>query len=172
MNYEAYIGRGVHKVTNKDRPVTTLDNISEWVDNIYCIEAGDNVYTADKVLGGRDGVANAQAQALTNRTNFLKDAVMQLVDYVGALRAAIQPHLQNVKAIVVQKSAPADPYNYVWLKTTQNFTDPAVKLTFANGSSVSNPIFRVEFVPRGTVYIRTDGITGELGDISFHSFDD
>ena len=52
-----------------------LDEQIQWEDEIYLIEK------QDKVLGGKAGVINIQAQQLANRTAFLKSAVDTLGDY-------------------------------------------------------------------------------------------
>lgn len=43
-----------------------LSEVSAWENNVYQIE------TADPVLGGPNGIANQQAKALANRTQFLR----------------------------------------------------------------------------------------------------
>ena len=173
MNYEDYRGRGTHKVTNRDRPVTTLENISEWVQDVYCLEGEDNIYTADKVLGGRDGVSNAPIQALTNRTTYLKDAVVKLTEYIRALQIATQTLLDNVKSVIVSKSAPSDTVHQAWIKVANNVNyTTGFKLVLANGNVISNPIFRVTLENGRVIYIRTDGVNGDLGDIDFNQFEE
>ena len=166
MDYTTYVGRGVHKVTNRDRPVTTLENISEWVDEIYCLEAGDNVYTPDKILGGRDGVANAQAQALANRTNYLRETVLKCVAYVNALQNALSAHLSNVKAALVAKTDPADN-KYFWMKSTKNLASITFKFTLADGRVIDLPVLRLSLETGRVIYVRTDGTSGDLSDITF-----
>ena len=167
MDYTTYEGRGVHKVTNKDRPVTTLENISEWVDDIYCIAAGDNVYTADKILGGREGVANAQAQALANRTNYLRDTVLKCVAYVNALQNALSAQLSNVKAAIVAKT---DPNNdkYFWMKADRNLESTSFQITLDGGRVINQPVIRLVLENGRVLYIRTDGTSGDLSDIDFN----
>lgn len=50
----------------------------DWVDGVYQIE------TTDRVLGGVDGTANAQAKALASRTAYLKAAVESAQDDADA----------------------------------------------------------------------------------------
>jgi len=49
--------------------MTKINESGQWVDSVYQIQRGD------KVIGGRDGVANIQPQQLANRTQYLKQAV-------------------------------------------------------------------------------------------------
>lgn len=166
MDYEAYIGRGIHKITGRDRPVTTLPNDVEWVENIYCLEAADNVYTADKVLGGVDGVANAPIQALTNRTNYLKDTVFKLLAYVNALQNALSAQLDNVKAAIIQKT---DPNNskYFWMKADRALNTSSFKITLADGRIFNQPVLRLTLETDRVIFVRTDGVSGDLSDINF-----
>ncbi|MDR8481542.1 hypothetical protein [Serratia nevei] len=49
--------------------MTKINESGQWVDSVYQIQRGD------KVIGGRDGVANIQPQQLANRTQYLKQAI-------------------------------------------------------------------------------------------------
>ncbi|VXA84075.1 Phage tail protein (fragment) [Aeromonas veronii] len=52
--------------------MANVQEIANWESGIYQIE------TTDPVLGGPNGIANAQAKALANRTAFLKQQIEQL----------------------------------------------------------------------------------------------
>lgn len=49
--------------------MTKINESGQWEDSVYQIQRGD------KVIGGRDGVANIQPQQLANRTQYLKQAI-------------------------------------------------------------------------------------------------
>lgn len=52
--------------------MANLTETGAWVDGIYQIE------TVDRVQGGPDGTSNIQAQALANRTAYLKQQLADL----------------------------------------------------------------------------------------------
>ena len=138
MDYAKYKGRGVRKVDNATRPITFLDNNAEWVENIYCLEAEDNIYTADLVLGSRDGVANAPIQALANCTNYLKEIVMKVLAYFNALQNALSAQLDNVKAAIIQKPIPM-PTNTFGCKPIARSTPPKSPSLSTTGASLISP---------------------------------
>ena len=172
MNYESYQGRGVNRATNRDRPVTYLPNTSEWVTRIYCLEGEDNIYTADKVLGGLDGVSNAPLQALANRTYYLYEQMSKMLEYLRALRESLSAELSNVKAVVAQKTEPADKEYTVWLQTTQNFTSPTFTFTLADNTTAVNPVLRATLEDGSYLYLRFDGISGDIPDLDATAFED
>ena len=171
MDYSVYKGRGINKVTHVDRPITYLANQSEWVDRIYCIEAEDNVYTADKVLGSTYGVTNAPIQALANRTYYLKEYVDRLTDHLNALLIAISPQLSNIKAIVVSTTAPTDTEHFAWLNYGVNVDQPTFKFTFDNGTTTTNPVLKLTLENGRIVYLRTDGNSADITPITTDTFE-
>ena len=61
--------------------MSNIEAKPEWAD-VPQIEVGD------RVRGGKDGPANKQAQALANRTEIIKSAVLSYPDYAAAAAAA------------------------------------------------------------------------------------
>ena len=166
MDYSTYRGRGVRKSDLAQRPIVTLPNVSEWVDDVYCINAEDANYTADEVLGDPDGVTNAPIQALANRTNYLRTRVEQLTDFLSTLYKLSSEGLSMVKAIRVQTSA-VSSMSDAWLQYRSNLTTPTFKIVCSDGTTFNNPNFRVVVSePHSATYVlRTDGISGDIDPI-------
>lgn len=167
MDYSTYKGRGRNKISGAERPVTYLPNVAEWVSKVYCIECDNEIYSADDVLGGVNGVDNAQGQALANRTYFLKENVIRLMTVVSAMQLVLSPMLTTIKKFSIQPDAPTDWEHESWLQledsaeTRQLYAQiegklPTIKLTLTNGQTITKPIFNIELDDGRTFYIRTD----------------
>lgn len=167
MDYSTYRGRGKDKITGELRPISYLPNVSEWVGRVYCLEDESDRYSADDVLGGLSGIDNAQAQALANRTYFLKDGFVRLAEIITAMQLALEPTLTTIKNLAVQELEITDYKHQAWMgmgsdPDARSFyssfagTIPRVSFTFSGGSVV-NPIIEISLENGKTFFIRTDG---------------
>ena len=168
MDYNTYQGLGHDKYSGFTRTLTYLPNAQEWVDRILCIEAETSQNYADEVLGGLSGVSNAQAQALANRTYFLRDNLVKLSEIVIAMQEALGPLITTIKALVVSHIEPTDWVHQAWLgfENTQAYQQwraswtsdiPEFQLYYQNGTYVRYPILEVTCEDGKTYFLRTDG---------------
>ena len=178
MNYEDYAGRGTDKYTGALRPLTYLPNTSEWVKNILCLEAETNQYTADEVLGGLYGIDNAPAQALANRTEFVRLNLVRLGDIVQAMISALEPMLTTIKKLRVQEfDVDIDYTHEAWLslgnspQATTIYTafaskeKPSVQLIVETGVTRQNPTFEMTLENGRVIWLRTDGTTSIVPNV-------
>lgn len=166
MDYTLYQGRGTNKSTGVARPITYLPNTSEWVEQIYALAAESSGYSADKVLGGVDGIANAPIQALANRTYFLKDYIVRIATVLNAIQVALAPTLKTVKALKYQPGAVDDPDHEALLKLTVDLNGKDMTVDFENGTYVVNPILELTLENGNTFYLRTDGLSSIVPNIN------
>lgn len=173
MDYDLYRGFGANKTNGARRDLTYLDEENSWSEQILCIERDSGAHYADQILGGLDGVANAQAQALANRTLYLRDSVQQLAAMLRSLTNYLAPTMSCIKNLVVSPTAPDDTDHKAWLNMGSNWTyseQPVFRLTLkapsddAASSSV-NPTFRIVLDDGNVFYLRTDGLSVDPGDI-------
>lgn len=157
MDYTRYQGLGRRKSDGKTRDLTFLDSVSEWVPEILCLATDTGAHTEDKVLGGIDGVANAQAQALANRTVFLRNSVQQLSAIISTLMLNLAPQLSLSKNLVVSKAAPKDWTYKAWLNVGVESPSPSIRFVFDDRSDVINPTLRLTLDDGKIIFIRTDG---------------
>lgn len=169
MDYTQYQGFGRNKVTGQVRPLSYLPNTSEWVGYILCLEADSGAYKPDQVLGGAEGISNAQAQALSNRTQFLRTNLSRLAAIVSAMQEALAPSLRAIKTLKITHTEPSDPDYSAWLDLeytpeTEAFlgtmVDPAAfdcKIYFDNGTYAQSPVLEITEQTGKTFFIRTDG---------------
>lgn len=71
INENDYVGYGIDKTTGKRHKIEHLPENAFWETGVYQYEQND------KLIGGIDGIDNLQAQALVNRTAFLKEKAEQ-----------------------------------------------------------------------------------------------
>ena len=175
MDYSKYRGRGRDKTSGVERPLTYLPNETEWVEKIYCVESDDGIYSGDEVLGGVQGVDNAQAQALSNRTNWLYEQMGELetklneIDSIlSILQVKIAPILSTIKKLAIQAEPVTDWEHYAWWQPEATAEARALleeiegklpTLTFKreDGSVLTNPVLKVTFENGKEFYIRLDG---------------
>ena len=67
INENDYVGYGIDKTTGKRHKIEHLPENAFWETGVYQYEQND------KLIGGIDGIDNLQAQALVNRTAYLKE---------------------------------------------------------------------------------------------------
>lgn len=176
MDYSYYRGRGIHKRTGYTRPLTYLPNVVEWPQDIICLEAENELFTADEVLGGQAGISNAQAQALANRTAFLKDNLFKLTSIVIAMQNALAPYLANIKGLVVGVEPPDDWEHFAWLafnddaeyqqwRAQWQSDKPAIDMDLENGASVNMPVIELHCEDGKVYVIRADGTVYTVPDV-------
>lgn len=170
MDYTQYIGRGTDQLTGQPRPISYLPNVSEWVDRVYCweTESGD-VYSADQVLGGTYGVANAPIQAVANRTFFLRENMSKIAQVINAMQIALGPLLTTIKKLLIQRSSEYNHETEAWLylgdspAARQIYNDvaakpaPDFKIWFSNGTYFANPTIKLTLENAAVYWLKTDG---------------
>ena len=178
MNYGIYQGRGCDKFSGVRRPDSFLPKTAEWVDKILCLESENTQYEADKVLGGAEGIANAPLQALANRTQFLFNNLVKVVEILNAMNYALAPQMEAIKTMLCQLNQPTDYTHYSWLylgnsneakQIYNNFAaedTPDVILTLENGNSIRNPMFEIVLEGGKSIFVRTDGHINTIPPIS------
>ncbi len=171
MDYTLYQGRGTDKITGALRPLAYLPNTSEWVPGIYCLEAEDSRYQADEVLGGVTGIDNAQAQALSNRTQFLRVNLARLANIVAAMQLAMGPMLRTIKTLKISHTEPTDTDYSAWMDLERNGASDSLfaqmasdavfdlRLEYQNGTYSKSPVLELTESTGAIWYIRTDGTT-------------
>lgn len=168
MDYNIYQGLGRDKYSGFVRPLTYLPNAQEWVDRVLCLEAETAQYQADEVLGGLSGISNAQAQALANRTFFLRDNLVKLSEIVIAMQEALGPLITTIKALIISHIEPSDWVHQAWLgfendeayqawRAQWTSAIPTFEVYYLNGTHVRFPILEVTCEDGKTYFLRTDG---------------
>lgn len=173
MNYDLYQGFGANKTNGARRDLTFLDETSEWVEQVLCLARDTGAHHADQILGGSDGIANAPAQALANRTLYLRNSVQQLAAMIRSLTNLLAPTLSAMKNLVVAANKPSDTAHKAWLKMESGWTyseQPTFRLTLKAptdiaAAAVENPTFRVVLDDGTVYYLRTDGQSVDPGDV-------
>ena len=133
MNELDYSGR--HRLTPTGEPhaIKHLNEVAEWVDGVYLIE------NEDDGEGGEFGLANIQAQALSNRTQFLLTHIQKLTYQLNAVLSYLNSYTPDgaTKIRSVISPTPPDP-SKLWLKfndTDSVENDPSVNVTLSNGET-------------------------------------
>ena len=183
MDYSVYQGRGTHKITGQRRPDTFLPNVDEWADGILCLEAENDPYTADEVLGGVQGIDNAPTQAVANRTVFLLKRMYELGVIIDSMQTALGPMLTTIKKLNIRRITPQEEptfnYNYDYNAWMQYENTPAgdaahatlpsqyhLSIAVEGGQYVENPTFMITDQTGRTVYIKTNGDSVFIQDAS------
>ena len=130
------------------------------------------------MLGGLYGIDNAPAQALANRTEFVRLNLVRLGDIVQAMISALEPMLTTIKKLRVQEfDVDIDYTHEAWLslgnspQATAIYTafaskeKPSVQLIVETGVTRQNPTFEMTLENGRVIWLRTDGTTSIVPNV-------